>query len=76
MTGKRQKVTKVKCKPNESTTKQTVNICVTCSSLEGAFGFCQSSFAEEHKNFAIVDQRKHRVEQIYIWNPMNIGLIM
>ena len=46
MTGKRpkaiQKATKVKCK------RKTVKIGGTYSSLEEAFDFCWSSFADEH----------------------------
>ena len=48
MTDKRQMVTNVKCKCDESA-KKTVNICGIYSSLEKAFEFFQSSFAKEDK---------------------------
>ena len=46
MTDKRQKATKVKCKGHECF--ENVNICGIYSSLEEAFEFCWSSFADEH----------------------------
>ena len=48
MTDKRQRATKVKCKCHESI-KKTVNISRIYSSLEEAFEFCWSLFADEHK---------------------------
>ena len=46
------------------------------SSLEKASEFCWSSFTKDHKNFTIIDQEKHEIKQIYIWNPMNTAFIM
>ena len=54
--------------------KKIVNICGICSSLEEAFEFFWSSFTEK-KNFTIFDLEKHKIEQIYIWNPMTSWLI-
>ena len=48
MTDKRQRATKVKCMCHESI-KKTVNISRIYSSLEEAFEFCWSLFADEHK---------------------------
>ena len=47
MTDKRRKATKVKCKGDESVTKQSIFV-EYISSLEEAFEFCWSSFADEH----------------------------
>ena len=56
--------------------KKTVNICGICSCLEEAFEFFWSSFTEKKKkNFTIFDLEKHKIEQIYIWNPMTTWLI-
>ena len=48
MTDKRQKATKVKSKCDESITKQSIFVEIINSSLEEAFEFCWSSFADEH----------------------------
>ena len=40
------------------------------SSLETA-----SVFRSWTQTFTIVDQEKHKVKQIYIWNPMTTGFI-
>ena len=42
--------------------------------LREAFKTCWTSF--EEKNFAIINKEKHKIEQIYIWNPMTTGFIM
>ena len=34
------------------------------------------SFLEEGQNLTIIDQEKHKVKQVFIWNPMTMGLIM
>ena len=57
---------------NESFFK-TVNIRGIYSSLEEAFEFCCSSFTDERK-LTKIDQEKHKIEQICIWNPMTTGL--
>ena len=41
-----------------------------------ALEFCWSSFAKENQTNAIIDQEKHKIEQIYIWSAMNTGYIM
>ena len=53
---------------------KTVNICGIYSSLEEAFGFYWSSFAGEH--IALPKRKVHKIEQIWIWNPMTTGFIM
>ena len=40
------------------------------SSLETA-----SVFRSRTQTFTIVDQEKHKIKQIYIWNPMTTGFI-
>jgi len=69
MTNKRQKAMKVKCKlgrkRDESTSFRIY------SSLEAA-----SVFRNWTQTFTIVDQEKHKIKQIYIWNPMTTGFIM
>ena len=70
----RQTVIKVKCKYNESTTKQSVLVNTMYIILREAFKTCWTSF--EEKNFAIINKEKHKIEQIYIWNPMTTGFIM
>ena len=67
-TNDRQKTTKVKW-----IFYKTVNIRGTYSSLEEAFEFCCSSFTDERK-LTKIDQEKHKIEQICIWNPMTTGL--
>ena len=42
-------------------------------SLEEAFEICRSSFSEHAQNVTIIDQGKHKIEQIYIGNPMTTG---
>ena len=38
--------------------------------------FCWSSFAKDHKqNVTIIDQEKHKIKQIYIWNLMTTGFL-
>ena len=40
------------------------------------FDFLWSSFTKEHKTNAIINQEKHKIEQIYIWSPVTTGYIM
>ena len=78
MIDKRQKVTKVKCKRDESTTKQSIF-------LEYIF-FRKSIYVspevllelvrKRSQNFTIIDQEKHKIKPVYIWNPMTIGFFM
>ena len=51
MTDKRQKATKVKCKLDESISKQAIlwNVYLLQSSQDEAFEFCWSLFADEYK---------------------------
>ena len=56
---------------------KTVNIRGIYSSLQEASEFCRSSFAEEPKTLPyIIYQEKHKIEQLFIWNPVTTGLIM
>ena len=48
---------------------------IVFSVLEEVFEFCWSSLADEH-NTTKIDQRRHKIGQIYIWNPMTTGFIM
>ena len=57
---------------NESFFK-TVNIRGIYSSLEEAHEFCCSSFTDE-RELTKIDQEKHKIEPICIWNPMTTGL--
>ena len=57
MTDKRQKATKVKCKRDESLTKQS-----KYSSLEEAFEFSWSLFADEHNTY-VKSTRRNRIEK-------------
>ena len=45
-------------------------------SLAEALEFCWSSFDKENKTNAIIDQEKHKIEQIYIWSAVITGYIM
>ena len=40
------------------------------------FFFRASVINRRTQNFTIIDQEKHKIEQIYIWSPMTTGLIM
>ena len=60
MTDKRQKATKVKCKHDESLTKQPIFV----------------EYSRNTQYFTKIDQEKHKIEQIYIWNLMTTGFIM
>ena len=70
MTDKRQKATKVKCKRDESLTKQSIFEEYSLSRrsiwvlLELVRGW------EQH--LAKVEQEKGKIEHICIWNPMTI----
>ena len=68
-------VIRVKCKCDEYTTKQSVLVNTMYTLLKEAFESCWSSFGEK-KNFAIINKEKHKIEQIYIWNPMATEFIM
>ena len=48
----------------------------TIFSLTEALEFCWSSFVKENKTNAIIDQEKHKIEQIYIWSAVITGYIM
>ena len=70
MTDKRQKATKVKCKRDESPTKQSI--------LE-KYSLCRRSIwvllelvRRWAQHFAKIDQEKRKIEQICIWIPMTI----
>ena len=67
MTDKRQKATKVKCKRGKSTTKQSI--------FQG-YILLQKKHHSRTQNFNKIDQEKHKIKQIYIWNPVTTGFIM
>ena len=73
-TNDRQKTTRVKCKwglkHDESTTNQSIFLEYNYS-LEKASEFCSRT-----QNFTIIDQEKHKIKQIYIWNPTTTGFIL
>ena len=68
LTDKRQKTTKVKCKRDESLTK-TVHICGEWSSLEEAFEFYWSSFADEHNTFPKSTRRNVKLNKFALRTP-------
>ena len=40
------------------------------------FFFRASVINRRTQNFTLIDQEKHKIEQIYLWSPMPTGLIM
>ena len=66
MTDKRQKMAKVKCKRDESLTKQS---CGMYSSLEEVFEFCWSSFADEHNTFPKSTRRHVKLNKFAFGTP-------
>ena len=62
MTDKRKKATKVKCKRGRKRGESTTK--------ETMFLECRT------QNLNKIDQEKHKIKQIYIWNPLNTGLMM
>ena len=74
MTDQRQKATKVKCKREESLTKQ---------SIFEEYSFLQKkhlSFVgarwQMNTTLTKIDQKTRKIGQICIWNPMTAGFIM
>ena len=74
MTDKRQKAAKVKCKRDESLTKQS--IFVEYSSSRRSIGVLLELIRRSTQHFTKIDQEKCKIEQIYIWNPITPGFIM
>ena len=70
MTDKRQKATKVKCKRDESLTKQSILFCGIQSSLEQAFEFCWSLFTDEHNTHNTLPKSIRRNLK---WNKFTFG---
>ena len=81
MPNKRRKATNFKCtskwgrKHNEFTTKQSVFVeyIIMYSSLEKAFCWSLIFVCSRTQNFTIMDQDKHKIKQMYIWNPLTTG---
>ena len=75
MTDKRQKATKFKCKRDESITKQSVFLeYILLSKFFSRVSL--ELFRKRSQNFAIIDQEKHKIKQIYFENPTTTGFIM
>ena len=72
MTDKRQKDTKVKCKRDESQTKQSIFVNIVFS--RGRIWVLLELIHRWTQHFSKTDQEKRK--QIYIWNPMTTGFIM
>ena len=62
MTDKRQKAIKVKCKREESLTKQSIVL------LQLVDRWTQ--------HLTDIDQKTRNIGQVYIWKPMTTGIIM
>ena len=69
ITDKRQKAAKVKCKRDESLTKQPILICGIQSSLEEAFEFCWSSFEDEHNTLPKSTRRNVELNKFAFGTP-------
>ena len=67
MTDKRQKATKVKCKREQSLTKES--IFVKQSSLEETFEFCGSSLADEHNTLPKSTRRHVKLNKFVFGTP-------
>ena len=74
MTDKRQKATKVKCKHDESLTKQS--IFVEYSLLLKKHLSLLEIIRRWTQRFSKIDQEESKIEQICMWNPMTTGFIM
>ena len=70
MTDKRQKATKVKSKCDKPT------IHGIYSSLEKKKRVLLELVRRRTQNITIIDQEKHKIEKIYIWNLITTELIM
>ena len=71
MTDKRQKATKVKCKGEESLTKQS--IFVEYSLLQKKH--LSFAGARWQMNTTLQQKKTRKLGQVYIWNPMTTGFI-
>ena len=74
MTDKRQKAANVKCKCNESLTKQSI-LWNMVSSKRGIWVLLEL-ICGSTQHFTEFDQEKRKIEQICIWNPMTTRFIM
>ena len=70
MTDKRQKATKVKCKRDESLTKQSISEEYILS--RRSIWVLLELVRRWEQNFAKIEQEKRKIEHICIWNPMTI----
>ena len=68
MTEKRQKATKVKCKRDESRTKQSIYVEYSLLSLEQAFEFYWL-FVDEHNTLPKSTRRKLKLNKFTFWTP-------
>ena len=76
MTDKRQKAIKVKCKCNEFTTKLKIkNNGTYIFFFRRSIWFLLKLVHRRTQNFNIIDQEKHKIEQINIWNTITTRLI-
>ena len=69
MTDKRQKATKVKCKREESLTKQSIFLECMQSPLEEAFEFYWSSLADEHNTLPKSTRRHLELDKFVFGTP-------
>ena len=74
MTDKRQKAAKVKCKHDESQTKQSIFVEIVFSSR--SICVLLELIHRWTQDFSKINQEKRKIEQIYIWNNMTTGFIM
>ena len=84
MPNKRQKATNFKCtskwgrKHNEFTAKQSVFVeyIIMYSSLEKAFCWSLIFVCSRTQHFTVMDQDKHKIKQMYIWNPLDYRILL
>ena len=69
MTDERQKATKDKWKGDKSLTKQSILFCGIYSSLEEAFEFCWSWFADEDKTLPKSARRNVKLNKFALGTP-------
>ena len=75
MTDKRQKATKVKCKGDESITKQLIFVEYKLFFSRRSIWVLLEHVRRWTQHFTKIDQEKGKLEQICIWNPTTTGFI-
>ena len=75
MTDERQRATMVKCKREESLTKQSIYFVEYLSSLEESFEFSCSSLADEHKTLPISTRRHVKLNKFIFKTPWLLDLL-